>query len=325
MQSARSGNHRACGTLALTLALCLLGFGAPLAGEPTTEIAAGGLTYAGQQTLITRQEAIAIASDRIRVTYTLQNAEPETRTALMAFALPDIDLLALDGATIDNPAYDAKNPMNFVGFAALVDEQPAEIYVDIRALSLGLVDISRVLRELALPFYPLHPDIGARLAALPEVAKADLLARSAIRITDGQYEPLWTLKTTLFWQQQFAAGQTRKIAISYSPIAGGSVATRDLVANLQPRFCLSAEVAADLSRRGGADAARLKWTHYLASAGANARGSVADYRVAIETAPKQAAYTCRAGLVSSAAAGSRETREADVIPEDDVQVLFVDP
>lgn len=317
----RAGVH---GAIAAALAFATVSIAS--AAEPTTEVPAGGLVYAGQQSLITSREDVVLAVDRVGITYTVQNATPEPRTAMMAFALPELDMMALDGASVDNPAFDPANAANFVGFSALVDGQPAETYVESRALSLGLVDATRPLRDLALPLYPLHPDLGALLAALPATAKADLLARSLIRVVDGKFEPQWTLKTTLFWQQPFAAGQTHAIVIAYRPIAGAGTWTAETSAQWTQRYCVPAAVAADLSRRAsGTEPVAVKWVHYLASAGAAARGAVTVYRFAIETAStRQQAYTCRAGLAAtSSSAGAREQSQSDGSPDDEVQVLFV--
>lgn len=317
-------NHRiACALIAAVFG----NSGAPArAADPTTELAAGGLVYAGQQIFITRQEDIVISVERIRVTYTIENVAPAPRTALMAFALPDLDMPALDGSQVENPAYDPLNPTNFVGFTALVGGQPAETYVESRALSLGLVDATRTLLDLALPLYPLHPDIAERLSALPDAAKEDLLARSLIRAIDGQLEPQWTLKTTLFWQQPFAAGQSQIITISYRPIVGSSTWSPETSALLQQRFCVPPTAAAELTRRAAGPApVTVKWVQFQASAGASVRGAAATYRVSLEAkSPKQPAYTCRNGLNAPTASGTREHIQSDALPEDEIQVLFVD-
>jgi Domain of unknown function (DUF4424) len=306
--------------------LALTSLVSPLrAAEPTTELPAGGLTYGGQQTLVTRQEDVVLAAERVRATYTIQNAAPEARSHLMAFALPDLDMMALDGSTIDNPAYDPANPMNYVGFSAIIDGQPAETYVEIRALALGLIDASVKLRELGLPLYPLHVDMAARLQALPEAARKDLLERGLIRVADGQIEPMWTLKTTLFWQQPFAAGQSHKVEIAYRPISGSSVWSSETSAMLQQRFCVAAATVDDLLKRAATRPATVRWVHFLAGTGAIARGPSIAYRLAIETASaKQSAHTCRQGLVSATQSSSREITQTDLVAEDEIQVLFVE-
>ncbi len=299
--------------------------GAARAAEPTVEVGAGGLVYAGQQMLVTRREEIVISVNRVSVAYAVLNAAPEPRTALMAFALPELDMMALEGSLVENAAYDPLNPLNFVGFAALIDGQPAETFAEVRALSLGLVEATAKLRENALPLYPLLADLPVRIAALPAPVRADLQAQSLIRLNDGQYEPQWSLKTTLYWQQAFAAGQTRQIAISYRPISGSSPWTAETAAALQQRFCIAADVVAKLNQRASAtQPAIVRWVSYLATAGANARGTAASLRIAIETGANQSAHTCFTGLAGANALKPRESVQTDMISDEDIQVLFVD-
>lgn len=298
--------------------------GAACATDPTVEVAAGGLVYAGQQSLVTRREEIVISVNRVSVAYAILNAAPEPRAALMAFALPELDMMALEGSTVENSAYDPLNPLNFVGFAALIDNQPTETYVETRALSLGLVDATAKLREYAVPLYPLLADLPVRIAALPGAARAELQAQSLIRLNDGQYEPQWSLKSTLYWQQPFAAGQTRQIAISYRPISGSSPWTPETADALRQRFCVSPEAAAKLNERAtGARPAIVRWVAYLATAGANTRGTAATQRIAIETSANQSAHTCHPSLTANANK-LRESVQTDVIADEDIQVLFVD-
>ena len=294
--------------------------------DPTSELPGGGLVYAGPPDLVTDKEDITIAADRVRAIYVVRNAGADAHRALVAFALPDVDMLALDGSAVDNPAYDANNPDNYVGFTALVDGQPVETFVESRALALGLVDGTAKLRELKLPLYPLTPGLAELLTALPEAIRDDLSARGLIRFSDGQWEPHWRLKTTLFWQQPFAAGQIRTFVISYRPVVGTSMWTPDGATALQQRYCVPAAVANDFTRRGtGPAPVVVKSVHFLAYLGAAARGPAVSYRLAIDTgAPTKTAYTCHDGLSTSSAAGSREKSLSAATAEDEVQVLFIE-
>ena len=296
------------------------------AAEPTMELPAGGLIYVTQQTLVTDTEDIVIAAGQVRATYVVRNGGDAPHTGLIAFALPDVDMVALDGSPVDNPAFDPDNLANYVGYAASVDGQPAATFVESRAFALGLIDATATLRELNLPLYPLHPGLGDQIAALPDAVRADLLARSLIRLNDGQWEPLWRLKTTLFWQQSYTPGQTRTVAISYRPIAGTGNWTADTAAALQQRYCVPQATADALTRRGATAPAPLKWVHYTAYAGATGRGAAGTYRVAIEAAPgQQSGYTCHDGLkTETAAAGSRQQSLSGYTPEEEIMVLFVD-
>ena len=184
--------------------------------------------------------------------------------------------------------------------------------------------MTAVLKGHALPLYPLDPVLSERLGALAEPVKADLFNRSLMRPADGQLEPLWTLKSTLFWQQTFAAGQVRTIAISYQPVAGSSPWTADTSLTLIQRYCVPEKVAAALTASAArGEPAIVKWTHYLASVGATARGQVGQYRVAVEVPAKLRAYSCADGLSGAAARGGQVVL-ADHMAEGEVQVLFVE-
>ncbi len=295
-----------------------------VASEPAAELPAGGLTYIGPPQLVTEREDIVIAPNRVRATSIVRNPGDDARTATVAFALPDIDILALDGAAIDNPAYDPQNPSNYVGFAATVDGQTVEMFVQVSAQALGLIDQTALLKSHNLPLYPLHPDLGERLAALPEAARAELSARSLMRPADDQFEAVWTLKSTLFWQQAFAARQVRTMTISYQPIAGSAPWTAEAAATFQQRYCVSDAAARDLSARATqAEPVTVRWVHYLLYAGAAARGTIGQHRVAIEVPAGVKAFTCHSGLNSTFGA-ARETTLTNHVADGEVQVLFIE-
>ncbi len=294
------------------------------AAEPTSELPAGGLVYAGGMALLTEREDIVIAPSRVLASYIVRNAADEARTTLLAFALPEVDMLAIDGAPVENAAYDPQNPSNYVAFSASVDGQPAEMFGQSNALAMSLVDVTSLLKSHAIPLYPYDPAVIERLNSLTEPIRTDLVNRSLARMSDGQLEPLWTLKSTLFWQQTFAVGQVRTITISYQPVAGSSSWTADTAPALMQRYCVPAGVAEALTARvASGEPAVVKWVHYLSYAGAGARGSIGQYRVAVQTPPNIRAYSCVAAL-SSTAGKAGELVLANHVAEGEVQVLFVE-
>ncbi len=307
-------------------ALTMFAASVATAAEPSMELPAGGLVYAALQTLMTKQESITIGADSVRVTYSVTNLMSDANRQLMVFALPDLDMLALDGAAIANSTFDPANPYNFVGFSASADGLPVEAFVEARALSLGLIDGTARLRELGLPLYPLHPEMGERLAALPEDIRKELTERAMIRMGDGQPEAMWTLKTTLSWAQPFAANQTKTIAIAYRPISGTGTWSIDTAATLQQRYCVPQQAADAFNQRAAAgDLAEVRTIQFLAGAGATSRGTVGDYRIAMMTAgAQQTAFTCRQGLIAQGLAGGRGTTQAEAMPDDEIHLLFVD-
>jgi len=316
---------RVCVARGLILGACMVGAaGGVRASEPMTELPVGGLAFAGGSALVTERESVVIGSGRVQASYIVRNSAQAAHATLVALALPDVDMLQLDGAAVDNPAYDLKNPANFIGLTALVDGAPAELFVEEHAMALGLVDVTPLLRAAGLPLYPLAPDLQARLVGLPDAEKARLAARSVVRMADGQLEPRWVLKSTLFWQQDFGPGQVRTLSASYQPITGSGPWTSDLAATLQQRFCVPDAVATALSGRAAAGTpAAVKWVNFLAHAGASARGPSASYQLSIETTDKEKAYTCRSGLTGATSSGQAFTAR-DYLPEEEVLVLFVE-
>jgi Domain of unknown function (DUF4424) len=292
--------------------------------DPTAELPAGGLAYVGAAALVTEREDIVIAPNRIRATYIVRNSGDAARTTLVAFALPEIDMLALDNAAVDNPAFDAQNPGNYVAFAATVDGQPTEMFVQSNALALGVVDVTTLLKTHGLPLYPLQSGLGEQLSALSEATKADLQGRSVVRMADGQLEPIWSLKTALFWQQPFAAGQVRTLSVTYQPITGSATWSADNAAAMQQRYCVPDAAAAALTARAArGDTPALKWVTYLANAGAAARGSVGQYRVTLDAPAKSTPYSCSDGATAATNRG-RESVLTDHVAEGEIQVLFAE-
>ena len=155
-----------CGALLSSALLCVIGTadaGQPPV-EPTTELAAGGLVFAGKDALVVERKDLVIGIDKIRITYVVRNADATDRTALMVFALPTIDMAALDGAPVAIPSYDPQNPTNFVGFWTMIDGKAAEPEVDINAKALGHVDVTTLLQAHRIPLYPFDADMGETLA-----------------------------------------------------------------------------------------------------------------------------------------------------------------
>ncbi len=310
--------------LCLALGLSAMAVIAVRAAEPTAELPAGGLSYAGGGGLVTEREAIVIGSARVQATYSVRNTEQRARTTLVGMALPDIDMLQIDGADVDNTAYDPQNTANYIALAAQVDGVPVEFFVESRALALGLVDVTAQLSAAKLPLYPLAPELPGLIAELAEETRLGLMARSAIRQVEGQYEPRWVLKSTMYWQQEFGPGQVRTLSASYQPIAGVAAWTAETAPTLQQRYCVPEAEAQALTARATAGAPpTIKWVNFVAYAGANARGSAATYQMTIETAEKEKAFTCRAGL-TGAVTGGRSVSATNHTADEDVTVLFAE-
>jgi Domain of unknown function (DUF4424) len=321
--------HRVLARLSIHFGSCI--FVAALApwtarADGTTELPAGIVVFAGAGQIATETETIALSRDAVRITSILQNTEGTARSVLMAFGLPDIDMATLAGAPVSVPSYDSSNPTNYVGFWARVDGADVPLKVEQRGLALGMVDATQILQRNAIPLYPLTADVSDTLTALPQVVRADLVAGGLIHLSDGQFEPLWTLKTHFFWTQPLPpSGQAIRLTYGYRPISGQSSWTPETSDGLAERFCIpSAKVENLNSRAASGRVVTVNWIHFQPGTAGQTRGPAVDYSLAIERPSEQTLIaTCKTGLTATPG-GTLEFKAPNHINEDDVLVAFID-
>jgi Domain of unknown function (DUF4424) len=296
-----------------------------LAAETTAELPAGSVVYAGAGQTVTDTEAVVLRRDAVRVTTVLRNADTRERPVLMAFALPDIDMAALDGAAVSVLSYDAGNPTNFVGFWARADGADVQLEVEQRALALGLMDATAMLSRHAVPLYPLTADVADTLTALSPEARDELLALSLTRANDGQFEPFWTLKTLFHWRQTIPASGQVRLTYGYQPVTGSSPWTEDTAAALTERFCVGkadADVLTRRAARGGFVTAH--WVQFQPGNSGQLRGPISDYSVTVEKSSEQTLIaTCREGFTRTAG-GALQFKAVDHTVEDETIVAFIE-
>jgi hypothetical protein len=311
------------------LALSLLGARAVNAfadqPEATMELPAGPIAFAGNGRVTTEREIIVLRHDAVRVETVLRAADGHSHPLLIAFALPDIDAAAHDGGQVSILSFDPSNPVNFVGFWAQADGAPVQLEAEQRAMALGMIDVTAALLRSTIPLYPLTADVSDMLTALPVEARDELFARSAVRLNDGLYEPLWTLKTVFHWRQALPPTQALKLTYGYRPVTGSSPWTAETATGLIERFCIGREKTDELTRRAAAGTdVTVRWLTFQSGAASHHRGQAAEYTITAEKpGEKGIVSTCRDGFVAQPD-GALRFRAADHAPEDEVLVMFVD-
>lgn len=315
-------------TLAALLALGPVSAPARAAGqgsyEPTTELPGGGLAFTANGAVSIDREDIVIGIDKVRLTYLLRNLSGSEHTMPMAFALPDIDALELDGAAVAVPAYDNQNPTNFTGFWTMIDGRSVTPEVNIRALLLGLIDVSRAVMDADLPLYPLAPDIADRIAQLKPEVRTDLAKRGILNGMADPPTPAWTLRTGFHWPVAIAADRVATIQHGYRPILGSDVWSADVAADLTERYCLSKELVARLNAKLTAgDPPVIYWMTYEPGLKAHMRGRSTAFNLTIEKpSEKGEVSTCFKGLKQNPTA--LEWSATDHLLSEDLHVLFVE-
>jgi hypothetical protein len=292
---------------------------------PTQELPTGGLIFVGQDKVQVTREDLTIGLDRIEITYVLTASERERVSLAIAFPLPTIDLAQLQGNDVAVPAFDPSNPTNFVGFWTLVDGQPVEPEVDVRALAVGQIDVTRRLLELGLPLYPLAIDMAERLAALPAAAREDLADGSMVTVVDNIVKPLWSLRTVFHWRTVVTDAAPVTIRHNYKPISGSTIWSADIAETMKKKYCLSDADAATLDKRAAAGKApAIYWVHYHPVANTWVKGPSEAFRLTIDKGGAQGiAATCTKGLRLTTEA-TLELIATDRADDVEIDVLFVE-
>jgi hypothetical protein len=294
--------------------------------DRSPELPTGIVTFVGGNHIVTDSEIIEIGRDAVRFTTTLRSVDSLPRSALMAFGLPEIDMAALGGSVVNGVNYDPNNPTNYIGFWARADNTPIPLKVEQRAFSLGLIDITQQLQRHSIALYPLAHDVPDVLTALSPTVRAELLELAAIQLSDGQFEPLWTLRTAYYWSQIVPPlGKTLKLTYGYRPVLGSSTWNADTAEGLIERFCIDANKVAELNRRLAlAVPVFVKWVHVQANSSGQARGAATEFTISLERPSERTLLaTCHDGLRPTLSS-RLEFKARDHVIDDDVLVAFID-
>lgn len=311
-----------------------------LANDSTAELAAGGLVLTHSDGVEMRSEDLSISREAVKVHYVFRNTTDRDVSALVAFPMPGItgDIDFIEAV----PTEDAEN---ILGFSTIVDGRPVKARVEQRAFFKGQ-EYTTLLKRWGVP---LAPHIEATVAALDRLPKAQqdqLLKMEMVAPNDydagkgweHHLQPMWTLKTTYYWEQVFPAGRDLVVEHRYTPSVGQSAGSglgmswlkgKEL-ADFRAKYCVDDAFMAAVNKaqgRAGKDAlvfteARLD---YILSSGGNWKKPIGDFHLTVDKGKPDT-------LVSFCATGVRktgptrfETRLSDFRPTQDLHILFLDP
>jgi hypothetical protein len=286
------------------------------ANDSTVELATGGLVFVKNNNIEMLSENLFISADEIRVRYRFLNKSNKNITAHVAFPLPD--LKANRGEDLfDLPTDD---PVNIVGFATKVDGRAIHTNVE-QKIYIKRRDQTEALKRLGIPLYPLRPrDVLDNLST----AKTAQLTR--LGLTDEHRFPLWTLKTTFYWQQQFASGHETIIEHHYKPIVGvtaqydSETVGQDLK-NSGRKYCADADFLAALGKANG-DFSQQR-IEYVLKTGANWSGPIKEFHLVVDKgAPGNLVTFCGQG-VKQIGPTQFEMRKSGFIPRENIAVLIL--
>ena len=288
------------------------------ANDSSAELATGGLIFVKNNNVELLSEHLLISTEEIRVTYRFLNKSNKDVTVYVAFPLPDLKMDPDDDVTV----IPTDDPINFVGFVTTVDGLPVHAKVE-QKVFVNERDQTQVLTRLGIPLSPYHSQDA--LAALSGIDKGQL-ARLGLINENGL--PLWTLKTTFYWQQRFPSGRETVIEHHYKPSVGSTVSvdSSSLVQWLKDdsyrNYCVDADFLRELAKdkRNYFGERRIE---YILKTGANWSGPIKEFRLVVDKgAPENLVSFCGQG-VRKIGPTLFEMTKSDFIPQANIAVLIL--
>ena len=201
-----------------TIFAAVLFCGLPLipahANDSSAELATGGLVFVKNDNIEMTSEDLFISTTAIRVRYRFINRADKDVVTHVAFPLPDLKM-DLDDDVTAFPLKSRTDDPNFLDFTTKVNGHVVTANVEQNSLLNGR-DQTPTLKRLGLSLSPYGFDTST-------VADSTIADLRRFGLLNAENIPLWTLKTTFYWEQTFVAGQETIIEHRYKPSVGETV------------------------------------------------------------------------------------------------------
>lgn len=309
------------------------------ANDSIAELGTGGLILSRTDAIAMTREELFVSMGRVTVDYVFRNTTDKDVEAVVAFPMPTID-----GNPYAMPALPDGTSDNFLGFEVSVDGRPVTARLEQRAFAVGL-DVTAVLEGAGVPVNPFLADTLDSLARLPERVAQGWIERGLIFIDsydDGSgwkhvRTPLWSLKSTYWWETSFPAGRDVRVSHRYRPSVGGTAglsffydgAFQEGFDDYKQRYCID-DAFEQAVRRAAAAApdgypplmeARID---YVLTTGGNwALGTIGDFRLTVDKGdPRNLVSFCGSG-VRKTGTTTFEMAAKDFYPARDLEILIL--
>lgn len=340
MNRRRNAPKTIVGRLAVASAFCAVLAVAPAAANDSiAELGTGGLILSRTDAISMAREDLFISMDRVRVDYVFRNVTDEPVDAIVAFPMP-----VIDGNPYTMPALPDAASDNFLGFEVTVEGRRVAPKLEQRAFAVGL-DVTETLKGAGVPANPFVPETLDALARLPGRVAQGWIERGLIFIDsydDGSgwkhvRTPLWSLKSTYWWETSFPAGKDVRVSHRYRPSVGGTAGLsffydgkfQEGYRDYKQRYCID-EAFERAIRRAAAESpdgypplmeARLD---YVLTTGGNwALGTIGDFRLTVDKGdPKNLVSFCGGG-VRKTGPTTFEMTAKEFYPSRDLEILIL--
>jgi hypothetical protein len=306
------------------------------ANDSTAEKAAGGLVLRQTRDVDMVSEDLFVSAALVRVRYVFRNRSARPVTTIVAFPMPDRDLLFERESDSAYPA----------DFHTLVEGRPVAMRVERKAIAHG-VDRTALLARLHIPIRPedvrTRGGLGAIIARLPRgererLARLGLIDAESFSAPMGEIIPSWTIRETFYWRQAFPAGHALRVEHRYTPGVGGTAGVALASAEYrnsedgrreQAEFCTDPEFLAAIDRltaraeRDHGNYPEEQRLRYILTTGGNWRAPIGDFRMVVDKGRADAIISFCGEGVRRIGPTRFEIRHRDWRPNRDLAVLIV--
>jgi len=310
------------------------------ANDSVAELGTGGLVLSRSDSIAMESEDLFLSRDRVTVDYVFKNTSDKDVDTIVAFPMPDIE---------GNPNVVPSIPQegdNFLGFEATMDGRPLAPRLEQKAFAAGL-DVSADLEAHGIPFYPFGKAADDALAKLPQAVADDWLARGIIvtdEFDDGSgwksvRTPFWLLRSTYWWRADFPAGKAVRVSHRYKPSLGGTVGLtfywdgrfQGRYDDYRKRYCMDADFEKAVRKAESAPGAdgdpplfESRLAYILTTGGNWAGGGIGKFRLTVDKGLARSLVSFCGKGVKKTGPTTFEMTAGDFLPEQDIDILFLD-
>ena len=286
-------------------------------------------------------EDLFISAQEIRVRYIFFNRSDREIRTLVAFPMPDVR------GSEEPQSMPTDEPENLLDFVTIANGVPVRALVEQKAF-VGQYEHTARLKALGIPLAPHLQSTQRALTRLPrsewaalnKLEIAEVVKFDAGRGWQEELAPRWTMKSTWYWEQAFAARAETRIEHRYKPATGASAGTslgspharnEDWYRDYQRKYCMDAGFLSAIARARARARAEFgapfteERISYILTTGANWAGPIREFRLVVDKgAPDNIVSFCGKG-VKKISPTQFEVRYKDFTPRADFHVLILKP
>jgi hypothetical protein len=283
-----------------------------------------------------KTEDLYVSPKAVRIRFEFANDTGKDVDTIVAFPLPDIDLAEFWGSALGSVTED---PVNFVGFKAVVDGKPVAFKLEQRAFVKDK-DVTEVIVAAGLQVNLAAGGGYRKLDKLSADKKKRLIAAGVADGDANDFVPQWTVRTKFYWTQRFPAHKSVVIEHSYQPVTGQAFAVpSEFDGSMEnpyaKQFCMDAATlarvkammkAAKGSPNGlGPGMLNVYQTDYILKTANNWNGPIGKFHLTLDKLkPGNALSLCWDGDLKKTGPATFEATLANFAPARDIHMLVLE-